>query len=123
MYRQSEKNLENSNISSTHTHNMANFDPLAAEICWQVGALQQISTGFASWQHYCTALYTLCLKKGYHPTTIDNFNNSCPIPEFFVQILLSKYAIERWFDIPPRLFIVRTLPWKTLRPRKSQVQQ
>jgi len=52
-------------------------------------------------------------KKGYHPTSNDNFNNSCPIPQFLVQILLSKYAIERWFNIPPHLFIVRTLPWET----------
>jgi len=51
--------------------------------------------------------YTLCLKKRYHPTTNDNFNNSCRIPIIFVQILLSKYAIERWFNIPPLLFIVR----------------
>ena len=34
---------------------------------------------------------------------------------FLVQIFLSKYAIERWFDIPHHLFIVRTLPWETLR--------
>jgi len=27
--------------------------------------------------------YTLCLKKGYHQTTNDNFNNSCPIPVIF----------------------------------------
>ena len=27
--------------------------------------------------------YTLCLKKGYHPTTNDIFNNSCPIPVIF----------------------------------------
>jgi len=27
-----------------------------------------------------TRIYTLCLKKGYHPTTNDNFNNSCLIP-------------------------------------------
>jgi len=33
-------------------------------------------------------------------------------------MLLSKYAIERWFDMPPLLFIVRPLPWETLRPRK-----
>jgi len=32
MYRQSEKNLLSSNISSTCPHNMVNFDPLAAEI-------------------------------------------------------------------------------------------
>jgi len=32
MYRQSEKNLLNSNASSTCSHNMANFCPLTAEI-------------------------------------------------------------------------------------------
>jgi len=32
MYRQSEKNLLNSNIFSTCPHNMVNFGPLAAEI-------------------------------------------------------------------------------------------
>ena len=31
-YRQSEKNLLNSNISSTRPHNMVNFDPLKTEI-------------------------------------------------------------------------------------------
>jgi len=36
MYQQSEKNLLNSNISCTCPHNMANFGPLTAEICWQV---------------------------------------------------------------------------------------
>jgi len=30
---------------------------------------------------------TLCLKKGYHPTTNDNFNNSCPIPVIFGTII------------------------------------
>jgi len=29
------------------------------------------------------ATTTLCLKKGYHPTTNDNFNNSCLIPVVF----------------------------------------
>ena len=28
-----------------------------------------------------------------------------------------------WFNIPPHLFIVHTLPWETLRPWKSQAQQ
>jgi len=36
MYQQSEKNLLSSNISPTCPHNMANFGPLAAEICWRV---------------------------------------------------------------------------------------
>jgi len=30
------KNLLNSNVSLTCPHNMVNFAPLAAEICWQV---------------------------------------------------------------------------------------
>jgi len=46
-----------SNISFTCPHNMVNFGPLAAEICWRVcGTLQLISMGFVSWQRYCTAL-------------------------------------------------------------------
>jgi len=50
MYRQSEKNLLSSNISSTCPHNMV------AEIVSLVCGTLQISTGFASWQRYCTAL-------------------------------------------------------------------
>jgi len=49
------KNLLSTDTSSTWPHNMANFDPLTAEIGWPVWALLQISTGFASWQRYCTA--------------------------------------------------------------------
>jgi len=30
------KNLLNNNISSTRLHNMVNFSPLTAEICWRV---------------------------------------------------------------------------------------
>jgi len=55
MYRQSEKNLLSSNTSSTCPDNMVNFCLLTAEICWRVWAPLQISTGFASWQHYCRA--------------------------------------------------------------------
>jgi len=36
MYRQSEKYLSNSNTSSRCPHNIANFSPLTAEICWRV---------------------------------------------------------------------------------------
>jgi len=45
MYRQLEKNLLNSNISSTCSHNMVNFGPLTAEIAVEFEAPQQISTG------------------------------------------------------------------------------
>jgi len=50
-------------------------------------------------------------KKEYRPTTNDNFNNSCPIPVIFG----TNIAIERWFNMPLHLFIVRTLPWETSR--------
>jgi len=35
---------------------MVNFGQLTAEIRWRVGAPQQISTAFAPWQRYSTAL-------------------------------------------------------------------
>jgi len=54
-YRQSEKKLLSSNMSSTCPHNMVNFGLLAAEIGWRVWGTPQISTGFASWQCYCMA--------------------------------------------------------------------
>jgi len=49
-----QKNLLNSNISSTCPHNMLNFSPLTAEIDWRVWGTQQISKGFASLLRYCT---------------------------------------------------------------------
>jgi len=44
------------NMSSRCPHNIVNFGPLAAEIALPVGAPQLISTAFASWLHYCTAV-------------------------------------------------------------------
>jgi len=55
MYRQSEKNLLSTNTSSTCPDNMVNFGPLTADTVREFGAPLQISTGFASWQRYCTA--------------------------------------------------------------------
>ena len=49
------KNLLNSNISSISLRNMVNFGALAAETVSLVWGTQQISTGFAPWQRYCTA--------------------------------------------------------------------
>jgi len=46
MYRQSEKNLLNSNTSSTCPANMANFSVLAAEICWRVWGTPANFNGF-----------------------------------------------------------------------------
>jgi len=55
MHRQSEKNFLSNSTSSTYPDNMVNFGPLAAEIGSGFWAPLQISTGFASWQRYCTA--------------------------------------------------------------------
>jgi len=46
MYRQSEKNWLNSNISSTCPHNMANFGPVTAEIVSLVWGTPAIFNGF-----------------------------------------------------------------------------
>ena len=45
MYRQSEKNLLNSNTSSTCSHNMVNFGK-TAEICWRVRGTPSNFNGF-----------------------------------------------------------------------------
>jgi len=46
MYRQSEKNLLNSNTSSTCPDNMVNFGPLTAEIRWRVLGTRANFNGF-----------------------------------------------------------------------------
>ena len=48
MYRQSEKKLLSSNISSTRPHNMVNFGLLAAEICWRVWGTPANFNGFCA---------------------------------------------------------------------------
>jgi len=48
MYRQSEKNLLSSNISSTCPHNMVNFGPLAAEIVSLVWGTPANFNGFCA---------------------------------------------------------------------------
>ena len=55
MYRQSEKNLLNSSISSTRPYNMANCGVLTAEVGSAVWGTQQISTVFfAPWLRFCS---------------------------------------------------------------------
>jgi len=50
------KKVLNNNTSPRCPYNMVNFGPLAAEIGTLVWAPQLISTDFASWRRYCTAL-------------------------------------------------------------------
>ena len=46
----------NSNTSATCPDNMVYFGQLTVEIFWRVWGTLQISSSFASWQRYCTAL-------------------------------------------------------------------
>jgi len=46
----------NSNVSPTCSYNMVNFGPLTAEIWLGVWGTSANSTGFTSWQRYCTTL-------------------------------------------------------------------
>jgi len=79
----SQKNLLNSNISSTCPHNMMKFGPLTAEIGWWVWGT---SANFLSWLCYCTSvaqwrsakLCTMfgCLLGWY---TIYILGGSCPL--------------------------------------------
>jgi len=52
MYQQLGKNLLSSNISTTCPHNMVNFGPLAAEICWRVYIVYVIYTP-ANFNGFC----------------------------------------------------------------------
>jgi len=67
---------------TTHIH-AAVWLPKSCNQCVQLGAFM----GHGSEQRKFGALqqldYTVSQKKGYHPTTIDNFNNSCQIPVIF----------------------------------------
>jgi len=56
MYRQSEKKLVKY-LPHVFLTIMVNFGALAAEMVSLLWAPQLISTGFASWQRYCTALW------------------------------------------------------------------
>ena len=60
-------------------------------------------------------IYTVS-KIWYHQTTVDNFNNNCPILLIFlVQTLLGKYAVKQWFIFQPHLLSVLTLPYEILK--------
>jgi len=74
MYRQSEKNLLNSNITPTCPYNMVNFGPLAAEIVSSVWGTPANFKGFRVLAAYVTARYSssgrqpnfAVLNRGHH---------------------------------------------------------
>jgi len=102
MHRQLEKNLLNSNISSTWTHNMANFSPLTAQIGLPVSGTPTNFNGFRILASLLQrrrsteanqTLHDLWPSLGLvHYTYI--FGGSCPLMEFcpvqnwlYVQVL------------------------------------
>jgi len=99
-----EKKLLNSNISSTCSHNIVNFGPLAAEIGLPVWGTQQFSTGFACWLRYCTDVAQrrstkLCMMFGrlldWYTVWIMHFWHSCPLTDFCkVQNLLCVQVLR-----------------------------
>jgi len=86
MYRQSEKNLLNGNISFIRPHNTAH---LRLRSVGEFGASQQISTDFAPWLRYCsnvahqrsTKLCTMFVRfLGWY--TVYTFLGLLPVTEF-----------------------------------------
>jgi len=73
----------------------------------------------------CTPGQLLHLSTSHATSTLINDHTCTSDGKFIhlVQILLSKYTIKRWFNFPPYLFSVHTLPWETLQLWKSQSQQ
>jgi len=109
MYPQSEKNLLNSNMSFTCLHNMANFGPLTAEICWRVWGTLANFNGFRvlpswlQWRRSPEANQTL---HDVWPSPgllhcIYIFGGCCPLTEFcpvqnslYVEVLRSCVLAE-----------------------------
>ena len=97
MYRQSEKNLLSSNISSICPHNMVNLGPVMAEIDWRIWGTPANFNGFcvlALLLHHCCSTEVNHTLHDVWPSPglvhyIYIFGGSCPITEFcLVQNLL-----------------------------------
>jgi len=103
MYRQSEKNLLNSNISSISSHNVVNFGPVMAEICRRVWGnpanfhLVRILASLLHWRRSTEVNKTL---QDVLPSPglvhYVHFGGACPLTEFcymqysqFVQVVRS----------------------------------
>jgi len=89
-------------------HNMVNFGPLAAEIDPVVWGTLRISTGFASWQCYCTALQQwasakLCGVEQRAPPIIDRATITLGIAHILVYSIAIDQQIQTvvQFTIPP----------------------
>jgi len=105
MYRQSKKNVLNSNMSSTCSHNMANFGPLTADICWRVWGTPANFNGFrvlpSLLQRCCSPEANQILHDVWPSPGLLHyiyvFGGSCPLTEFcpvhnslYIQVLCSR---------------------------------
>ena len=85
MYRQSEKNLLNSNISFTSPHNMANFHPLTAEISWRVWGNRVSRVSFVTAPTLLSGRqpdFAQCLAVSWAGTLYIHFRGLLPLREF-----------------------------------------
>ena len=115
MNRQSEKNLLNTNISSTCPHNMANFGPLAAEIVSGVWGTPANFNGFRVFASLLQRRRSPEANQTLHGVwpspgllhCICTFGGSCPLTEFrhvqnslCVQVLPSPILAALWHGTP-----------------------
>ena len=107
MYRQSEKNLLNSNTSSTCSDNMVKIGPLTAEICWRVWGTPANFNGFRVLAALLQRRRSPNANQTLHDVWSSSgllhyiyiFGGSCPLTEFcpvqnslYVQVLPSILA-------------------------------
>ena len=72
MYRQLEKNLLNSNISSRCSHNMSNFSRLTAEVSWRIWGRPANFSGFR--------VLALLLQQRRSPESNQTLHDVWPFP-------------------------------------------
>jgi len=99
------KKLVNSNVSSTCAHNMANFSPITAEICWRVWGTPANFNGFRVLPSLLQRRRSPEANQTLHDVWpfpgllhyIYIFGSSCPLSEFcpvqsslYVQVLRSR---------------------------------
>jgi len=107
----SKKNLLNSNISSTCLHNMMNFGPLTADICWRVWGTPANFSGFrvlaalgpTAW-HFSSGRQPnfAALNRGRHL-----YSAGRPSRWALAHILVSIFILLSWININ------RTSEWNT----------
>ena len=101
MHRQSEKNLLNSNISSTCADNMVNFGLLTAEICWRVWGTPANSNGF----RVLAALLHGTLAVGVSQTAALNRGS-----QLYSAGRPSRWALAHWPTFLVCFFVVLVIP-------------